>query len=117
MLGFIGFWLLTKIMFAVIKTGGKQYKVNVGDKLKVERVDVEEGGQIEFNEVLMQADEDNGIIKIGHPFIDGAKVLGKVLNEEKDDKVTIIKFKPKKRYKRKAGHRQIHSIVEIQEII
>jgi len=104
-------------MFAVIKTGGKQYKVNVGDKLKIERLDAEAGESVEFKEVLMQADEDNGIVKIGRPFIDGAKVTGKVLGEEKDDKITIIKFKPKKRYKRKAGHRQLHTEVEITEIV
>jgi len=103
-------------MFAVIKTGGKQYKVSVGDKVELERLDAGEDGVVEFSEVLMQADEKNGLVKIGRPFIDGAKVVGKILAEEKGDKVTIIKFKPKKRYKRKAGHRQIYSKVEILEI-
>ncbi|MFH1175204.1 MAG: 50S ribosomal protein L21 [bacterium] len=103
-------------MFAIIKSGGKQYKVAIGDKLKLERLNFNEGETVEFAEVLMKADEENGIFQIGRPFIEGAKVVGKVLSEEKDKKVTIIKFKPKKRYKRKMGHRQIKTEVEITDI-
>lgn len=103
-------------MFAVIKTGGKQYRVNAGEKYKFERLDVQPGETIEFDHVLMQADESNGVVKIGRPFIDGAKVIGKVIEEGKDDKITILKFKAKKRYKKKMGHRQMYTQVEIMEI-
>jgi len=102
--------------FAVIKTGGKQYKVSVGEKLTIEKLDVEEGKSVEFDEVLMIADEDKGIVKIGRPFINGAKVVAKALGEGKGDKVTIVKFKAKKRYKKKQGHRQMFTEVEIEQI-
>ncbi|TRZ78548.1 50S ribosomal protein L21 [bacterium] len=103
-------------MFAVIKTGGKQYKVSVGEKLKIEKLDVEEGKNIEFDEVLMIADEEKGVVQIGRPFIKGAKVVAKGLGEGKGDKITILKFKAKKRYKKKQGHRQMFTEVIIEQI-
>jgi len=101
-------------MIAVIKTGGKQYKVAVGDKIKGEKLEEKEGEKIDFSEVLFVGDEKN--IQLGNPLVKGAKVEGKVLNTAKEKKVVGIKFKAKKRYKVKFGHRQIMSEVEITKI-
>ena len=101
-------------MLAIIKTGGKQYKVKEGDKIKVEKLEGKVGDKIEFSEVLLLGDDDK--IKIGAPVLPGAKVEGKILRTEKGDKVVGIKFKAKKRYKKKFGHRQIFTEVEIVKI-
>ena len=99
---------------AIIKTGGKQYLVSSGEKIKIEKVDVEEGKEIVFNEVLLL--NDGKETKIGTPFIPGSKVKGKVLAHDKGDKIIVFKYKPKKRYKKKKGHRQPFSEVEITKI-
>jgi large subunit ribosomal protein L21 len=101
-------------MLAIIKTGGKQYKVKVGDKVKIEKLEDAIGSVITFPEVLFMGDEKE--IKVGMPFLTDAKVEGKVLRTEQGDKVTGIKFKAKKRYKVKFGHRQIFTEVEITKI-
>ena len=101
-------------MLAVIKTGGKQYKVKLGDKIKVEKLEGKEGGKITFDEVLFLGDEKN--IKVGTPFIKGVKVEGKIIKTAKEKKVVGIKFKAKKRYKVKFGHRQTMTEVEITKI-
>ena len=101
-------------MFAVIKTGGKQYLVRPGDKIKVEKLEVEEGKEIIFPEVLLS--EKNDKLTIGDPLVKDAKVMAKVLNHGKGEKLIIFKYKPKKRYKRKIGHRQQFTEVEIKEI-
>lgn len=101
-------------MLAVIKTGGKQYKVKIGDKIKVEKLEGEEGNKIIFSEVLFLGDEKE--VKIGNPIVAGAKVEGKILKTFKDKKVTGIKFKAKKRYKVKFGHRQTMTEVEITKV-
>jgi large subunit ribosomal protein L21 len=101
-------------MLAIIKTGGKQYKVAVGDKIKVEKLEGEEGSNVTFPEVLFVGDEKN--IKIGEPFFNDVKVEGKILKTAKEKKVTGIKFKAKKRYKVKFGHRQTMTEVEITKI-
>ena len=101
-------------MFAVIKTGGKQYLVRPGDKIKVEKLDTEAGKAVSFAEVLLW--EKDGKIEIGTPFITGAEVKGKVAAQVKGEKLIIFKYKPKKRYKRKIGHRQKFTEVEIVEI-
>ncbi len=101
-------------MFAVIKTGGKQYLVSPGDKIKVEKLDAEEGKKITFKEVLLLVDGKDA--KIGTPFVKGAKVEAKVLTQDRDKKVTILKYKAKKRYKVKKGHRQPFTEVEILKI-
>lgn len=98
-------------MFAVIKTGGKQYLVQPGDKINVEKLDTEEGKEINFSEVLLL--EKNKKIEIGAPMVKGAKVVAKVLSHGKGEKLIIFKYKPKKRYKRKIGHRQQFTEVEI----
>ncbi|HPN96525.1 MAG TPA: 50S ribosomal protein L21 [Candidatus Moranbacteria bacterium] len=101
-------------MLAVIKTGGKQYKIKVGSRIKIEKLEGKEGEKITFGEVLFLGDENN--IKVGTPFIKGAKVEGKIIKTAKDKKVVGIKHKAKKRYKVKFGHRQILTEVEITKI-
>ena len=101
-------------MFAVIKTGGKQYLVSPGDKIEVEKLEEEIGKEITFPEVLLLADDKKS--EIGTPIVKGAKVIGKILAQTKGDKLIIFKYKSKKRYKRKIGHRQKHTQVEIISI-
>lgn len=101
-------------MLAIIKTGGKQYRVKPGGKIKVEKLPGEAGEPVVFDEVLMK-DDDKEII-LGNPFVSGAKAEGKIIRTEKGKKVTGIKFKAKKRYKVKFGHRQIFTEVEITAI-
>ncbi|MDD4358198.1 MAG: 50S ribosomal protein L21 [Candidatus Pacebacteria bacterium] len=102
-------------MLAVIKTGGKQYIVSPGKKIKVEKIDIEEGKSVTFEEVLLINNEGKTII--GEPTIKGASVSGKVLKQDRSEKVIIFKKKPKKRYKVKKGHRQPFTEVEISEIV
>ncbi|MDD3170356.1 MAG: 50S ribosomal protein L21 [Candidatus Paceibacterota bacterium] len=98
-------------MLAIIKTGGKQYKVSEGDKLKIEK---KEGEEIVFTDVLLL---DNGKkTVIGTPLVEGAEVKARVLKQGRAPKVTIFKYKPKKRYKLKKGHRQPFTEIEIIEI-
>jgi large subunit ribosomal protein L21 len=99
------------IMQAVIKTGGKQYRVSEGDRLNVETLSAGPGEDIEFSEVLMLADGDN--IEIGAPFVEGAKVTARVVEHGRGEKIHIIKFKRRKHYQRRIGHRQNYSRVEI----
>lgn len=105
-----------KNMLAVIKTGGKQYLVSKGDKIKIEKIEKKEGEEVIFDEVLLIQDKKNNI-KIGTPFVKGAKVKAKVLKQARAKKVEIFKYKPKKRYKVKKGHRQPYTEVEILEIL
>ncbi len=101
-------------MLAVIKTGGKQYLVKPGDKIKIEKIDIKEGEEIIFSDVLLL--EKNKKIEIGSPFIKDSQVVGKVLKQGKGEKLIIFKYKPKKRYQRKMGHRQSFTEVEITGI-
>lgn len=101
-------------MFAVIKTGGKQYKVAVGSKIKVEKLEVKENEKFVFSEVLMKGEDEN--VEIGAPFVEGASVEAKVLSHGKADKIHIWKYKAKKRYQRRVGHRQMFTEVEITGI-
>jgi large subunit ribosomal protein L21 len=98
-------------MHAVIKTGGKQYRVSAGDKLNVETLPVEAGGDVAFDQVLMLSDGDN--IEIGAPFLAGVTVTAKVVEHGRGEKIRIVKFKRRKHYKRQAGHRQNYTRVEI----
>ncbi len=99
---------------AVIKTGGKQYLVKEGDKLKLSKIVANEGDGIEFDEVLLVSDKDT---KIGAPFIEGVKVSAKVLKQGRTKKIIVFHYHSKTRYKKKAGHRQHFTEVEIQKII
>ncbi|MGI6706397.1 MAG: 50S ribosomal protein L21 [Clostridia bacterium] len=101
-------------MYAVIQTGGKQYRVQEGDILFIEKLSAAEGDTVEFDDVLMVSDE-NGI-KVGTPTVEGAKVEAKVLAHGKGKKIIVFKYKPKKNYRRKQGHRQPYSKVEIVKI-
>jgi len=106
---------------AVIKTGGKQYLVSPGKKIKIEKLNAREGEELIFNEVLLLAynssnEENNYKVAIGEPLVKNAKVIGKVLKQGKDKKVVVFKYKPKKRYRVKKGHRQLFTEVEITKI-
>jgi large subunit ribosomal protein L21 len=101
--------------YAIVETGGKQYKMAPGQKIDVDRLAVAEGEDIELSRVLLIADGKDTII--GNPTIDGAKVIATCLGEGKGDKVIVFKYKPKVRYRRKKGHRQIHAKIEIKEIV
>ena len=103
-------------MIAVIKTGGKQYKVSPKDKLKIEKIEGEEGAKIVFDEVLLISSEDGEDVKIGEPMVKGAKVEAKILKQARAKKVEVVKHKAKKRYNRRAGHRQYFTEVEIVSI-
>lgn len=101
-------------MYAIIETGGKQYKVQEGDVIFVEKLDVAEGEAVTFDKVLVIG-EDKGI-KAGAPFVKGATVDAKVLKNGKNPKIYVYKFKAKKNYRRKTGHRQPYTKVEIGAI-
>jgi len=101
-------------MLAVIKTGGKQYLVSPGQKIKIEKIDVKEGKEVTFKEVLLL--EKQRKLEIGTPLVKGAKVIGKVLKQGKGKKIIIFKYKSKTRYKVKKGHRQLFTEVEITKI-
>jgi len=101
-------------MFAVIETGGKQYKVEVKSQIEVEKLDSEKGKSIKIDKVLLTSDK--GKTKVGTPYISGASVSAKVLEEKKGEKIRVFKMKPKKRYQRTIGHRQKYTVLEITDI-
>lgn len=101
-------------MYAVIMTGGKQYRVNQGDVLQVEKLEVEEGSTIDFEKVLMTG--EGADVTVGSPYIDGGKVSATVRKHGRGDKVEIIKFRRRKHYMRRQGHRQSFTEVEITNI-
>ena len=100
-------------MYAIIETGGKQYIVEAGDKIKVEKLDVKEGDKVTFDKVLFVSGDEP---KVGDPFVDGAKVEAKVLAQGKNKKVVVYKYKSKKNERKKNGHRQPYTLVEISGI-
>ncbi|MBI1984853.1 MAG: 50S ribosomal protein L21 [Candidatus Wildermuthbacteria bacterium] len=100
--------------FAVIKTGGKQYIVAPGQKLKIEKLPQKAGEEVVFDQVLLS--ERDGKIEIGSPFVKDAKVNAKVLSQGKGEKLVDFHFRNKKRYKKKKGHRQLFTEVEITSI-
>jgi large subunit ribosomal protein L21 len=100
---------------AVIKTGGKQYLVTEGKKLKVEKIDYQEGQEFEIKDVLLVADDKD--IRIGQPNVEEAKVLAKVLRHGRKKKKIVFRFRPKVRYKKKKSHRQWFSEIEILKIL
>ena len=102
-------------MFAVIKTGGKQYRVAQNDIVAVERLEGEAGDAVSFDSVLMMADGDN--IDVGAGAIEGALVKGEILEQKRSAKVLILKKKRRKHYRRRAGHRQYQTVVKITEIL
>jgi large subunit ribosomal protein L21 len=99
---------------AVIETGGKQYLVSPNDKVEIEKLDGKTGETIVFDKVLLSADGDK--VTIGKPFLSGTKVTGKVLEQKKADKIIVFKYRNKSRYRRKQGHRQQQTVVQIESI-
>jgi large subunit ribosomal protein L21 len=101
-------------MYAVFRTGGKQYRAAKGDVLRLERIEAEEGATIEFDEVLLVGEGTD--IKVGSPLLAGSTVSGKVLSQGKTKKVSVIKFKRRQNYLRQGSHRQFYTEVEITDI-
>lgn len=101
-------------MYAVFKSGGKQYRASEGDRLRLERIEAAVGDAIEFDQVLLVG--EGADVKVGAPLVTGGKVQGTVLSQGRADKITIIKFRRRKHYKRKAGHRQHFTEVQITSI-
>ncbi|HLR21740.1 MAG TPA: 50S ribosomal protein L21 [Tissierellaceae bacterium] len=102
-------------MYAVVETGGKQYRVQEGDVLFVEKLDVEEGSTVDFDKVLVLSNDDG--LTVGKPLVEGAKVEGSVLEHGKNKKVIVFKYRAKKNYKRKQGHRQPYTKIKIEKIV
>jgi large subunit ribosomal protein L21 len=101
-------------MYAVFKTGGKQYRASKGDRLRVERLDAEEGATIEFDQVLLVGEGTD--VKLGSPLVSGSKVKAKVKAQGRGRKIKVLKFKRRKNYMRVKGHRQHFTEVEITSI-
>ncbi len=101
-------------MYAIIETGGKQYKVQNGDQIKVEKLNVEDGAAVVFDKVL--AAGEGADIKVGTPYLEGITVEGKAVESGKGQKVIIFKYKAKKDYRKKQGHRQPYTLVEITAV-
>jgi len=101
-------------MYAVVKTGGKQYKVTKGEVIKVEKLDAEVGSEVDLQDVLMVIDGDS--IRVGSPILENATVKAKVLEHGKDKKVIVFKKKRRKGYKKKRGHRQHFTTLEIRDV-
>ena len=102
-------------IYAVVRTGGKQYRVEPNQTVHVEKLPVAQGQQVELTEVLMVGDGDAVII--GQPIISGAKVIAEVLEQGRDDKITVFKYKAKVHYRRQRGHRQPYTRLVIREIV
>ncbi|MDR0501783.1 MAG: 50S ribosomal protein L21 [Treponema sp.] len=100
-------------MYALVEFKGKQYKAEKGALLKVDRIDAEPGTAVNIDTVLLVSGDT---IKVGAPYIEGAKVTATLESHEKDDKIVVFKYKPKKDYRRKQGHRQQYSVIKIGEI-
>lgn len=98
-------------MFAIVETGGKQYKVSPGQKLKVEKLEVQPGVNLNLDKVLLVADGEE--VKLGTPYLEGAKVETKVLSQGRHDKKIVFKYHSKTRYKKKKGHRQPYTELEV----
>lgn len=103
-------------MYAVIKTGGKQYRVAQGDRLRVEKLAGNVGDTVTLGEVLLVGGDGEGSIKIGTPVLGGAKVEAKIVAQDRGPKITIFKFRRRKNYRRKSGHRQPFTALEITGI-
>ena len=101
-------------MHAVIQTGGKQYRIQAGQKIKIEKLPVEVGDTVTFDQVLMLSQE--GKCQIGSPLLKGAAVTATVLNQSRHDKIHIIKFKRRKHHMKRQGHRQYYTEIEIKDI-
>ena len=101
-------------MYAIVDTGGKQYKVKKDETLRIEKIPGEVGSQVSFDKILMLVDDDN--VKIGRPVLDDVAVKGHIVEQEKAQKIIVFKYKRRKRYRRKQGHRQQYTAVKIDSI-
>jgi len=101
-------------MYAIVATGGKQYRVKEGEKLRVEKLSAEVGDTVELDKILMVGEGDD--VKIGAPYLEGAKVTATVAANGRGDKVKIVKFRRRKHYRREMGHRQSYTEIEITGI-
>ena len=101
--------------FAIIKTGGKQYKVMEGEVVKIDKISQAKGEKVIFDKVLLLAENDEKI-KIGQPYLENAKVEAEVLEQGRSQKITVIKYKPKTRYRRKRGYHSLYTKVKIIKI-
>ena len=102
-------------IYAIIETGGKQYKVSPGQTIDVDRLEVEDGKTVELDKVLLLADEKK--VTVGTPTVSGAKVMATSLGEGKAKKIIVFRYKPKRRYSSKMGHRQIYTRLTIDKIV
>ena len=102
-------------MYAIIETGGKQYRVQEGDVVRVEKLKIADGEKVNFDKVLLVADE--GRINVGKPYVDGAIVEAVVEKQGKEKKIIIFKYKSKKDYRKKQGHRQPYTQIKIEKIV
>ncbi len=101
-------------MYAVVKTGGKQYRVAVGDVIRIEKLDAEAGTQVEFSQVLLI--EKDGTLNVGTPFVNGAKVIGDLVEQDKNRTIIVYKKNRRHNYRPRNGHRQRVSVVKITSI-
>ncbi|MGI6552127.1 MAG: 50S ribosomal protein L21 [Bacillota bacterium] len=101
-------------MYAIMETGGKQYRVSPGQVLKVEKLEASPGETVEIDRVLLVSSDEG--VKVGSPWLEGAKVVLKVRKHGKGDKIIVFKYKPKKNYRRKQGHRQPYTEVVVESI-
>ena len=102
-------------IYAIIETGGKQYRVSPGQAVDVDRLDVSEGDTVELDRVLLIADDDR--VTVGTPTVEGAKVVATSQGEGKAKKIIVLRYKPKTRYRKKTGHRQLYTKLSIDKII
>ncbi|MCU0591297.1 MAG: 50S ribosomal protein L21 [Desulfobacterales bacterium] len=101
-------------MYAVVNTGGKQYKVQKGETLRIEKIPGEVGSQVTFDKVLMVADGEN--VRLGQPLLEKAAVMASIVEQDKAKKILVFKYKRRKRYRRKQGHRQPYTAIRIDGI-
>ena len=102
-------------MYAVIKTGGKQYKVSEGEILNFEKLEGDNGDTVSFDEVLLVSKDED--VQVGTPFVEGAKVVGEIISQIRGPKITVFKMKRRKGYSKKTGHRQDLTSLKIKEIV
>ena len=102
-------------MYAVVETGGKQYKVSAGETVEVDKLSLEVGEKVELDRVLLLSDGED--VRVGQPTVEGAKVLATVTDHVKGPKLIVFKYRPKQRYRRKKGHRQTYTRLTVDEIV
>jgi large subunit ribosomal protein L21 len=102
-------------VYAVVETGGKQYKVSAGEMVEVDKLSLEVGDRVELDRVLLVADGED--VRVGQPTIEGAKVLATVADHVKGPKIIVFKHRPRQRYRRKKGHRQPYTQLRIEQIV